>query len=188
MKSNRFIFTILRVMLLGLLISFALTVSGQGAKEVKAVALTVSNLDSALAFYTKVLPFNIVDSALISKKEGQVLSGAKADVRVYRLVLGDENIELWEFDTKKKGRSIPADSKSNDLWFQHIAIVVNDMEAAYERLRSFGVRHVSSMPQTLPDYLGPAAGIKAFYFRDPDGHNLELIYFPPGKGKDKWHH
>ena len=31
-----------------------------------------------------------------------------------------------------------------------------------------------------------AAGIKAFYFHDPDNHNLELIYFPKGKGQPKW--
>ena len=41
-------------------------------------------------------------------------------------------------------------------------------------------------PQTLPALLPAAAGIKAFYFRDPDQHNLELIYFPPGKGEPRW--
>ena len=46
--------------------------------------------------------------------------------------------------------------------------------------------HVSTSPQTLPDYITAAAGIKAFYFRDPDGHNLEIIYFPRGKGNPKW--
>jgi catechol 2,3-dioxygenase-like lactoylglutathione lyase family enzyme len=38
----------------------------------------------------------------------------------------------------------------------------------------------------LPDYLPAAAGISAFYFRDPDGHNLELIHFPKGKGNPRW--
>ena len=31
-----------------------------------------------------------------------------------------------------------------------------------------------------------AAGVKAFYFHDPDHHNLELIYFPKGKGQPEW--
>ena len=45
---------------------------------------------------------------------------------------------------------------------------------------------VSTAPQTLPDYIPAAAGISAFYFRDYDDHNLELIYFPEGKGNPKW--
>ena len=40
---------------------------------------------------------------------------------------------------------------------------------------------VSTAPQTLPTSIPAAAGIKAFYFRDPDGHNLELISSPPAK-------
>jgi catechol 2,3-dioxygenase-like lactoylglutathione lyase family enzyme len=32
-----------------------------------------------------------------------------------------------------------------------------------------------------------AAGIKAIKFRDPDGHNLELLWFPEGKGNPVWH-
>ena len=35
-------------------------------------------------------------------------------------------------------------------------------------------------------YTTAAAGIRAFYFRNPDGHALELISFPPGKGKPGW--
>jgi catechol 2,3-dioxygenase-like lactoylglutathione lyase family enzyme len=31
-----------------------------------------------------------------------------------------------------------------------------------------------------------AGGIESFYFKDPDGHNLELIHFPTGKGDPKW--
>jgi len=78
------------------------------------------------------------------------------------------------------------DSRSNDLWFQHIAIVVSDMDRAYQWLRDHRVQHASSGPQTLPQWNKNAGGIKAFYFRDPDNHNLEIIYFPPGKGDPKW--
>src|SRR5438067_13167513 len=79
-----------------------------------------------------------------------------------------------------RGRPIPVDSRSNDIWFQHIAIVVRDMDQAFEKLRALKVQFVSTGPQTLPPSIKAAAGIKAFYFRDPDQHNLEIIYFPPG--------
>lgn len=99
-----------------------------------------------------------------------------------RMQLGNEVIELTDYLTPA-GRPIPIDSRSNDRWFQHIAIVVSDMNQAYQLLRQHNVQHVSTAPQRLPEYLINAAGIEAFYFRDPDGHNLEIIYYPPDKGE-----
>jgi catechol 2,3-dioxygenase-like lactoylglutathione lyase family enzyme len=70
------------------------------------------------------------------------------------------------------GPLYPADSRSDDLWFQHCALVTNDIAAAYERLSAFPFTPISCHgPQRLP------GGIVA-KFRDPDGHPLELIQFP----------
>ena len=85
-----------------------------------------------------------------------------------------------------EGRPIPADWRSNDQAFQHIAIVVSDMDKAYQHLRAHNVRHASTAPQIIPATNKAAAGIRAFYFKDPDGHYLELIYFPQGKGDPRW--
>ena len=57
---------------------------------------------------------------------------------------------------------------------------------AYEHLRRAKVKHVSTAPQTLPAWNKDAGGIKAFYFRDPEDHVLEIIWFPAGKGDPKW--
>ena len=100
--------------------------------------------------------------------------------------IGDNEVRLLDFDASHEGRKIPHDSRSNDLWFQHIAIVVEDMDEAYDQVHKNKVTHVSTAPQTLPDYIPAAAGISAFYFRDHDDHNLELIYFPEDKGNPKW--
>jgi catechol 2,3-dioxygenase-like lactoylglutathione lyase family enzyme len=54
-------------------------------------------------------------------------------------------------------------------------------------LRQFRVEHASTGPQRLPDWNPNAGGIRAFYFRDPDRHFLEILQFPAGKGLDKWH-
>src|SRR5262249_38354332 len=70
----------------------------------------------------------------------------------------------------------------NDRWFQHVVIIVRDMDRAYAHLRAHGIAHASTEPQRLPDWNPGAGGIKAFYFRDPDGHFLEILSFPPGKG------
>ena len=61
------------------------------------------------------------------------------------------------------------------------------MDKAYARLRQNKVEHASSGPQRLPDWNKNAAGISAFYFKDPDGHPVEVLQFPPDKGADQWH-
>ncbi len=100
--------------------------------------------------------------------------------------LGDEYIELMEY-LAPKGRPIPVDARSNDRSFQHIAIIVSDMDKAYRWLRQHKVEHASSGPQRLPDWNKSAGGISAFYFKDPDGHPVEVLQFPPEKGAGKWH-
>jgi len=109
-----------------------------------------------------------------------------ARMRVVRMRLGEEQIELTEFLTPQ-GRPIPLDSRSNDRWFQHIAIITSDMDRAYQILRDHKVKHASTGPQLLPAYIKNAAGIRAFYFRDPDNHFLETLQFPTDKGDAKWH-
>lgn len=160
----------------------------QPALDVESVTITVSDLDDVVPFYTEVLPFRESGRFTLNKKTAAALygTGSKSSIVSFvELKLGGELIYLQEFE-KIDGLKIPADSRSNDLWFQHIAIVVSDMEEAYAGLRNHNVTHVSTFPQTLPETIPAAAGIKAFYFRDPDGHNLELIWFPEDKGNPRW--
>lgn len=179
----------MKTTLLILLSGLSFFAQAQTAQQVLNPVATVSDLEKVLPFYTKTLPFELVgirdvNHATLAKLFN--ISNPKTTARIATLKLGDETFELMDFVEPENGAKIPADSKSNDLWFQHIAIVVNDMDAAYKILRDKQVVHVSSSPQTLPEYITAAAGIKAFYFQDPDGHNLEIIYFPKGKGNPKW--
>jgi len=156
------------------------------ATAVDSIGMTVSDMDRSVEFYSKVLPFEKVSDVEVWGEDYEHLQGVFGlRMRIVRMRLGGEWIELTEYLTPK-GRPMPLDSRSHDRWFQHIAIVVRDMEAAYQHLRAHHVQHVSTTPQRLPDSNTAAAGVKAFYFRDPDGHNLELIFFPPGKGDPKW--
>ncbi|GFE69956.1 VOC family protein [Chroococcus sp. FPU101] len=154
-------------------------------QAVESVSITVSDMDQAVAFYSQVLSFQKISDLEVWGTEYEQLQGLFGiRIRVVRMQLGNEIIELIDYLTPG-GKSIPIDSRSNERWFQHIAIVVSDIEQAYQKLREHKIQHVSTAPQRLPDYL-KAAGIKAFYFRDPDGHNLEIISFPPSKGNPKW--
>ena len=153
---------------------------------VESVGMTVSDMDRAIDFYSQVLSFKKVSDVEVLGSEYEQLQGLfGVRMRVVRMLLGSESIELTEYLTPK-GKPFPIDTRSNDRWFQHIAIVVSDMDKAYKHLRQFKIQHASTAPQRLPDWNKAAAGIRAFYFRDPDGHYLEVIYFPPGKGDPKW--
>jgi catechol 2,3-dioxygenase-like lactoylglutathione lyase family enzyme len=153
---------------------------------VESIGMTVSDMDREVDFYTHVLSFQKVSDVEVLGTEYEQLQGLfGVRLRVVKLQLGNEVIELTEYLTPK-GQPIPIDSRSNDRWFQHIAIAVSDMDQAYQHLRKYKVQHASTAPQRIPDSNKAAAGIRAFYFKDPDGHNLEIIYFPPGKGDPKW--
>ena len=155
-------------------------------ERVGPVGMTVSDMDRSIEFYSSVLAFEKVSDTEVSGEDYERLQGVfGVRMRVVRMQLGEEFVELTEY-LAPKGRPIPVDSRSNDRWFQHIAIITSDMEKAYQLLRQHKVEHASSGPQLLPEWNKNAGGIKAFYFKDPDKHALEILQFPVGKGDPKW--
>src|SRR6516162_7419648 len=148
------------------------------------VTLIVSDLDRAEQDYVRTFGCSVEQRSDIDPSLIGVLCIRQARGRRSLLRLGRERIELLEF-TDLAGRPYPPDSTSTDLWFQHMAIIVNDMTDAYRRVmanRRF--RPISrSGPVRLPDSSG---GVTAFKFRDHDGHPLELFAFPDGHGPAEW--
>ena len=156
-------------------------------RAVDSIGLTVSDLDRSVEFYSKVLHFEKISETEVDGEAFEHLTGVFGlRMRIARLKLGGETIELTEF-LAPRGMPAPSDARSNDRWFQHIAIIVSDMDRAYAELRAHKIQHASPGPQRLPDWNPNAGGIRAFYFRDPDGHPLEILWFPPEKGAAKWH-
>lgn len=165
---------------------FTSAASAQLVKSVDAIGMTVSDMDRSMGFFSNVLSFEKITDVEVHGSEYEKLQGLFGlRMRVVRLKLGEEIIELTQY-LAPEGRPIPPGWRSHDHGFQHIAIVVADMDRAYQQLRSSKVRHVSTGPQTIPVSNKAAAGIRAFYFKDPDGHNLEIINFPSGKGDPRW--
>lgn len=166
------------------------TAQSSAAARVRAVGTiltTVEDMDRSVDFYSHVLTFEKVSDVEVAGDEVEHLFAVfGARVRLVQMKLGGESIELVQF-LAPKGRPIPVDSRSNDLWFQHIAVIVSDMDRAFAVLRQNKVEFASSAPQRLPDWNKNAGGIKAFYFKDPDEHPVEILWFPEGKGDPKWH-
>ncbi len=131
------------------------------------VSLTVSDLTGSEAFYTGALGFATLGPAYDADPAMAGLLGASS-LRTVRLRRGSQVLELAAFDPP--GNPYPPGSRSNDLWFQHCALAVDDMATAYARLAHYPFTPISrNGPQTLP------GGTSAYKFRDGDGHPLELI-------------
>jgi len=156
------------------------------ATAVDSVTIVVSDLDRSIDFFRDVLTFEKVREYEAAGETYERLEGVfPLRLRGARMRLGSEQIDLVQY-LAPEGRPLPPDARSNDRAFQHIAIIVSNMDHAYARLREHRVRHASSGPQRLPDWNRNAGGIEAFYFKDPDGHALEVLAFPPGKGDPRW--
>ena len=133
--TKRFLITLL-------VVAFSVSAT-QGATSVESVGMTVSDMDRAVEFYSA-LTFQKISDVEVLGEEFEHLEGVfGARMRIVRMQLGKEYLDLTQY-LAPPGRPIPVDSRSNDLWFQHIAIVVRDMDQAFDKLRALKVQFVST--------------------------------------------
>lgn len=153
-----------------------------GVQRLLRIGRNTADLDRAIAFYCDALGFHVDDAAPDIMPAWTQLPGMDATPpRVARLLLGSQQLELTEFSDTA---AYPPDGTSADLSFQHCAIVVSDVAAVCKRVIQKGATPITREgPQTLPPSTG---SVTAFKFRDPDGHPLESIHFPPGTGDPAW--
>jgi len=156
-------------------------------QRIKTIGFTVGDIERAANFFVNVLQFEkLADFRVVGSEYDALVGVFNSNMRIVQLNLGEQTIEITQYVSPPTGRFIPVWSNSNDAWFQHMAIVVSDMDAAYKILEQNNVRQISSHPITIPASNAGAAGIKAIKFHDPERHPLELIYFPAGKGDPTW--
>ena len=157
-----------------------------GGAQIQRLArfgLTTADASALAAFYERAFGFRCLATERLDGAAFERLMDVEGGAQCVRIGLGREIIELLQFD--RPGLPYPANSSASDLNFQHFAIVVDDIRQAYERLSAMsGWRAISTDgPQRLPVEAG---GVTAFKFRDPDGHPLELLAFPPRQVPSRW--
>ena len=164
--------------------------------HIRSIGFSCRDADSLATFYCEQLGFQRGKRATINGGAYAALLGLpNSQLQLQQLHIGQETLELTQVlelgPGLQPGQPIPADSRSCDLWFQHICLVVADMAAAagpIEAAVAAGtLLPISSAPQTLPSWNQAAAGIQAYKFHDPEGHCLELLQFPADKGDARWH-
>lgn len=157
--------------------------AGTRATRLARFSLTTANADRLSAFYEQALGCKRIAVTELRGTGFDSLLAVRGGARCVTLALGEEIIELLEFENP--GAPYPARSSASDLIFQHFAVVVADMTEAWFRLsRVPGWSPITNgLPQRLPDTSG---GVTAFKFRDPEGHPLEFLNFPADKYPQKW--
>jgi catechol 2,3-dioxygenase-like lactoylglutathione lyase family enzyme len=145
-----------------------------GALRLARIVLVSAEPETLADFYRGTLGFT--DAAPPS-------ASGLAGVGSVSLRLGDQRLDLVA--VTPAGRSYPGEVPGYSPLFQHCAIIVSDMAAAHAHLSANpGWRPISTDgPVRLPESSG---GVTAFKFRDPEGHPLEFLAFPPDATPEAW--
>jgi catechol 2,3-dioxygenase-like lactoylglutathione lyase family enzyme len=149
------------------------------------VSITVADIGTMAAFFRDGLGLSVGAERTLDDPAWMTLLGLPTDTqaRTADIVVGRQTIELVAFDPP--GKAYPAERASNDQWFQHLALVCGDIGKVWEALKSINPGVITKGdPVRLPPSTG---SVVAFKFRDPEGHPLELIFFPEGVGDSVWH-
>lgn len=160
--------------------SWRVMMGKQTLQAVTHFALVTGDATRLTRFYCEVLGFAAQGADQPIDDGEMALLGLSGQGRRQVLSLGEQT--LWIDQFEQAGQLYPRDGDAASLWFQHLALVVDDMHLAYGRLRD--ITPISSGgPQLLPASSG---GVQAFKFRDPDGHPLELLQFSESKTPRAW--
>jgi catechol 2,3-dioxygenase-like lactoylglutathione lyase family enzyme len=145
-------------------------------RQIHHVGLTVADLDRSMAFYhdTLGLPFALAPTPWFEGEHLPRALGVDGPVKL-RIVMfgfaeGDTVLELLEYASPRSERDRALSQSS--IGASHVAFHVADIDAVVNDLTVRGVAFNSGV-NDIDD--GPLAGWRWVYFKDPDGHTLELV-------------
>jgi catechol 2,3-dioxygenase-like lactoylglutathione lyase family enzyme len=140
-------------------------------KGLNHVGISVTNLDAAIEFYTKMLDMEVAaDFPFSGPRYSQVMGLENAQGRMGVVRKGTLQLELFEFSHPSPAHK-DANHSVGDRGISHFGVEVTEIEATYERLLAAGVRFHCPVV-TFP------GGVKATYGRDQDGNVFELLEMP----------
>ena len=133
-------------------------------------AISVGNLEKALAFYRGVLHFEVVMEGgwkTGSAQADRVVGLKDTAARFAMLSKGDSRIELFEYSSPTPKQADPT-RRVCDHGYTHICLEVEDIDSEYERLKAGGMTFHAPPQEAL-------GNMRAIYGRDPDGNVIELL-------------
>ena len=159
----------------------AAAVGGLGLRGIDHIGFTVPDMEEAHRFLVDVL--GAVHIYTLAGKRGdddwmQTHLGVHQrtvirDIRFYRLGSGS-NLEVFEYEPADGQAPQP---RNSDVGGHHLALYVDDLDAAMDTLRERGVEFMGEPTASAQSALGQ----RWVYFKSPWGMQFELVSFPAGK-------
>jgi glyoxylase I family protein len=136
--------------------------------------ITVSDVERSLAFWRDVLGFELSHRAHQKGELAEQITGVVgAEIFIAVVKASGHKIELLEYRAPADRKKL--DARPCDTGSVHVALVVDDLDAVLKRIAASGWE-AAGEPQTLT--VGPNAGKRVIYVRDPDGTTIELMQPP----------
>lgn len=133
-------------------------------------ALTVSDMDRSLAFYTGLFGLEVAsDREVVRDYVEQITAVPGAHQRLVHLAGYGQRLELLEY---KAPRGESRARALQDAGSAHVCFLTDDLDAEVERLRAAGVTF-RSLPVVTTS--GPNRGGRGIYVEDPDGNAVEVV-------------
>jgi len=158
-----------------------------GLKRVDHIGFTVPDLEEARRFLVDVLgceymyslgPFRHDDSDWMLEHLNVHPRAVMEQLHFFRC--GDQAIfEVFQYSAPDQNTTLP---RNSDIGGHHVALYVDDLDAAVEYLKSQGVRVLGEPTASK----GPSEGQRWVYFLAPWGMQFELVSYPGGKAFDRW--
>lgn len=137
------------------------------------IGIQVRDVDRSARFYEENLGFELVDRWSLSEPYVQRVVGYFPDVRLEIALLtipgSDVFLEILEYRGVDR---CPVDPATANPGTGHFCLFADDLDALHARLSQAGVDFVSDVQ--IPT-VGPNAGGRLVYMKDPDGIRVELV-------------
>ena len=148
--------------------------SGFRVLETNHTGFTVADLERTVAFFRDVLGYEVLSFEPRHPEHIQHVTAIEGAEITVAYVRGPGHVlELMEYGgPADRGHVRP---RPCDAGFAHIALIVDDLDAAIAACEAHGV---GALATPLVMGRGPNKGNRIVYLRDPDGFAIELISRP----------
>jgi catechol 2,3-dioxygenase-like lactoylglutathione lyase family enzyme len=156
-----------------------------GLTGVDHIGFTVPDLEAARRFLIDVLGCEYMYSLGPFERDGTWMAehlNVAADARMERLHFfrcgGRAIFEVFQYSAPDQRATPP---RNSDIGGHHVALYVDDLDAAVTYLRAHGVNVLGEPTAST----GPSEGQRWVYFLSPWGMQFELVSYPNGKAFDR---